>query len=539
MVKRANSVLDYALKDPLIKIDEFNEYYNMNVQLANQSKSEDRNVTINREFMGVRFSVGDNADLRTVKRNPGVTKKPSFVNDRLRAETTEILGEYEVFVNNTIPYRIYDEMDKDETILLGRVFTTGVISSLAWTIDSESPKVSAVIERLYKRHHKPVVTSMIQNTFKYGFTLAEKIWQRENIVAYNMKEGKYKKVYDGEATGLKKIKFQDPKLDFKYFKDRNDEITKIKQVQAKGEVSVNRSKLLWFALDKENSNVFGASRYKQAYEKWYFQDMDFQWITKHLEKYGSPYLEGRYPMGTTTLVLGQPPVNNSQIIVEAANSLSSFGSYALSSERDEKGHLLWSLDFKEPKDISIEPHIQFQDMCDSKKLMALGIVPEVIMSSNFSEKDAAIDLQMHMFGTLVDQIESVIQQDIIDYLVAYNFGDEYVSQVTFNIDRKSLQNSLLMKDLFKEIFRLYMSKDGVLPSVMPDLAHIMDELNLPWVSSEETFVVDENAPKEKTTTSPNPAKDQQNIDDSNGRNRKTPDTRDRGRVADRKSATDT
>jgi len=539
MVKRSNSVLDFALSDPQIKVDDFNEYYNRNtsVTLLNLQPKDDRRTTKETAFMGVNLSVGDNGDLRTVSRNPGVTKKPSFINDRLRMEPSEIDSEYEVYINDTIPFRIYDEMDKDETILLGRIFSIGVLSSLQWTIDCENPKVTAVIGKLYERHHKPIISSMIQNSFKYGFALAEKIWHREDIVAYQMKDGEYKKVFDGQATGLKKVKFQDPKLDFYYYKDRTDEITRIGQQQTRQMVYVKRSKLLWFALDKENSHIFGSSRYKQAYEKWYFQDLDFQWTTKHLEKYGSPFLEGRYPMGSTTLAIGQPPVNNSQIIVQAANSLSSFGSYALSSERDEKGHLLWSLDFKEPKDISIEPHLQFQDMCDRKKLMALGVVPEVIMSSNFSEKDAAIDLQMLLFESLVGQVEGIIQQDIIDYLVAYNFGDDYVSQVKFNMDRKSLQNSNLMKDLFKEIFRLNMSKQGVLPAVMPDLAHIMDELNIPWVPSDEAFVKDKNAPAEPKGTSV--AKQKQQDEDSNGRHRQTPDTRDRGRVADRKSATDT
>src|SRR5699024_1625074 len=136
---------------------------------------------------------------------------------------------------------------------------------------------------------------------------------------------------------------------------------------------------------------------------------------------------------------------------------------------------------------------------------------------NYSNIDALVDILVVILEDIVGQLEDVIRRDVVHQLVEYNFGAEYISKVDFEIDRSALNQRKLWKEILKESLRLGFSTKGYRPANIPDNAKMMDQLGIPYGSFESILFNQPGAELAHTY----PAHQQQRIEDSNGRDRKT------------------
>lgn len=488
------------------------------------------------------FAVGDEGDIRVIDRRirEGQASKLNSGSDSLRNNYNEYDDVYEVYNSDRIGYRTYDKMDKDPMISLGKYVLTGLVSNLKYTIKSPDDKIREVVNFLYKPHHNDLIRNMIRGGLKYGFTFGEKVWQRTNVTVYKKKNSEHTQIYKGRVATLRKVKWLDPRNNFEFYKNQNDELEKVKQQQSGKfeKVEVDRKKLVWYIQDREFSSIFGSSRYKNAYLSWYDSMTSTQWLKRQLRRSGSPHLEGRYPDGEFKVDSQGRKVPANRLMKKYAKALTSTGSVSLPSTKDEEGDYLWRLEYKEPKNTTIDPQLSYLEMLDRRKLQSLGILDSILMAgANFSEVDAKVDLMMLIIEDLVDQIQQVIKMDVIDYLAAYNFGDEAAEMVDFEISKSNLGLRKILKEVATQSIRVLGSRSDVTPKVFPNMEDVLDQLSIPTDKWEEvTEEVEQEMDDQMPDFEGRKAKEERDNDPEDNQN--GPDDRDRDRQSKRDSSVD-
>lgn len=481
------------------------------------------------------YGVGDSGDLRTQRIRGGMKSKLVSGSDRLRNSPEEGARDYEVYNEDRIPFRIYDKMDRDPVIAIGKYFLSALVSILKPKVSHPDEKVEEVVAQLYRDHHNSIVRNSVRTALKYGYAFGEKVWQREDVVVMKDRNDEQTQIFSGRVASLKKIKFLDPSNHFEFWKDKDDELSKIVQQQAHRRVTVKRNKIYWFIMDREFSSIFGTSRYKNIYLDWYQATIDHQYMVRQLQRSGSPHLEGRYPRGTDVMPNGQQ-IPRKNIMMKYAKALTSTGSVNFPNDRDESGNYLWTLEYKEPKNTSIQPHLDFQKFSSQRKLMGLGILSAILLDGgNFSEVDAKVDLMVLMIEDVVDQIEMTIKKDIIEYLTAYNFGPVEAKKVGFKIERSALGLRKILKEIAIQTQRVIASDKNASHRVLPDLGKLYENLGVPYAAIDK--VVEEVEDNDQGGDGEDPMKVQERNEKSNDEHRvKDEDDRERGRRSERDDA---
>lgn len=482
-----------------------------------------------------KLSIEEGGDIRVVdvsSVNPGMTEKA-------KNHPSEMLNTFEVYKRDTIPLETYEKMSRDPVLRLATNIMIGFISSLKYKLKLPDEEDAALINAVYKRFHSETIRSLLKYGLRNGFSFAEKVYVRRTF-SWMSADGS---VSSREAIGYEKIKWLNPRQGFKYYKERKSENLKyIEQNQGvKGYVKIPRRKLVWFAMDKEYGGIFGTSRYKSAFSYWYFSKIDEQHLMKHLQRVGSPHLEIRYPTGISTVDGETEPVQNETIAAHMGKSVVSNGTSIMPSDKDttsssSNSDYLWSAEWKEARNNSIQPHLDFLSFSDARKIQGIGMLPSAILSGgNFSEKDAAADFLQVMLEDVVEQIEAVIRQDILEPVVAYNLGEQLVDVLEFRIDRSGLGKVGLLKELLLQTQRLAWSSSELTPKTIIDLEGIARELGVDSVKVDDYFTVTQQTAPDG---GPTPEDEARRIEDSNGQNRATPDERDRGRPTSSNNATE-
>lgn len=432
-------------------------------------------------------SIGFQRDSVASKVRPGIQVKMISEKESLRNSPGE-KGEFEVSRTDSIPLRDYRRMSRDPAIQLTTLLFRGWIAGLKYDIASPDPQVSAVVNYVLRSVFAETVRNLL-SAIVYGFAFGEKVWQRENVTLRGLNdEGEEEVVFSGQIVSLRKIKFIDPDEGVRFFKDRRDEISRVEQDQSGSKVSVKRRKLLWFALDKEFSNIFGRSRFKNVYDAWYSYQINQQQMLRHVQRTGSPPLKIRYPNGTSYLQTADAwlgtsaaaEVPNVQIAEDMAKTYLNHGACLLPSERDENGHYLWDLEFDTVSNTETSPFTSVLSVLAARMSEGLGVPSALTVGeSNFAEANAQAEMLLVVVEDLVDQLEGVITSDLIRQIVEFNFGPEAVPSVSFTIEKSGLGRRKLFKDIFINTLRTLLSRKDLLPVSVPDLTKLGREMNLP------------------------------------------------------------
>jgi len=439
-------------------------------------------------------------------------------------------GEYEIFTDDPISLQTYKKMSVDPEIAFGTFLLKGWIGGLPYTVECPDPMIKGVVDHILKGLWKDLIRNMM-DALKVGFAFGEKVWERSEVsIAGEDDDGGKKMLYTGKITNLKKVKFLDPSHQFQFFKDKTDEIVRVQQSQRSGDKSVERSKLVWFALDQEYSSVFGKARYKNVYSEWYYSQVNVKYMLSDLQKRGSPHLELRFPRGKSRL--DGELVSNSAIAKSIAKKMMADGIAVLPSETYDNGEHKWTISYADTKQSgSKSPFLDYLRYSDSKKMKGLGIPPSVAdAESNFSSADAGGDMLVVVVEDIVNQLEDCIQKDVVDQIVEYNFGPEMKSLVDLKIDKSALGRRRLMKEILKVMIRSGSSMNGHTIKSWPDPTSMMGELGITAAPFDDVFREMAGADRQAGETPVDEAEDDEDSNDTDGR--RNEDDMDRGRERD-------
>lgn len=481
------------------------------------------------------FSIGGDHDLRDSRR----TSRPSQLerernvlrNDPYRRSSNKS-GDTEVYATDRIPLVTYRRMANDATIGLGMDLLAGLVASLKYTVKLPDKEETRFLRAMYDRHHNYLVSEMVRKGRQNGFCFGQKRWFRR-VIAVDYMDGEERKTSRKSMIDLREVKMINPEGNVRYYVGKDEKIKYVEQDQTNGRIRVGRHMLFWFTHGSNFGSPFGVSTFKRAYPYWHYYKVIFQYALRHLEKVGSPHLEGRYPEGNSTVGAGSSRrrVPNKKVILKMVEAIKSTGGVAMPNERDEKGNYLWSLEYKYPDSNSAANYIEILSYLDDKKLQSNSIPDAVLRSkSNYSETDAKVEILMVNIEDFLNQAETTLRQDILEPMVSYNFGVEKIDMLEFGFDRGALGRRKMLKELLTQYLRVADNQEGLAIDTWIDFKSVLNELGAPTLTRDELFIKDE-ASKSKDLV----AEAQKQEDDNNREvNRVNPSPRPKERSADRK-----
>jgi hypothetical protein len=475
---------------------------------------------------------------RTLRETPEDGKKPKRVDlkEGLINNRGPMFDEDEVYNCDPIPLCEYRAMSFDPKIKLTVKLICGFISRLQYDIETTDPKKKALVDFAIQKVYSTLVRDMAEIAMQNGWQFAEKVWEEKTLKLYDDITGEVS--FQGRAIIPKKIKTLDPENCFYFYIDtKTDDLVRVEQNQRGKIVAVPRKKIFWFALDKKFSNIFGTSRFRSAYQSWFYANGLEQALLTKLDTTGEPVLVVRFPPGQN--FINGKPVPNDVIAAGIIEKVQTEKHIAMPSEKDQGGENLWDIGFVELKNSDNDAYLKAIEYFDKKKVESLGMFGNIIAGeANFSEIDAKEDLTLVLIEDMVDQIEACIQEELVDWIVSYNFGPKHISDVKIKIDRNSLGRSKMLLELLKEMMRIAASEKTGRPKEMPSVGRIARQLNVPtelYSDQIDRGMLDKQMAAEKkmqpkpAAPAANLAKQKQQDEDSNEKNRKTPDKRERER----------
>lgn len=480
--------------------------------------------------------------------NPNREWKATLGKEKLKNDNHYYV-ENQVFNSDAIPLEVYRKMSYDPTISLAMRLIIGMASSLKWNIEASDAKTEAVCRFAIDNVYREMLRNTINISYRYGWFFAEKVWARKETTLYGVNEsGEKKKIFSGFVIYPKKIKGLDPQNRFKFYKDViQDEIVKVAQQQnftsTTGEylyqdVEIKREKIFWFALDKEFSNVFGRSRFKGAYKYWYHQNLSEGYMSSNMASGTQNTVVSRYPAGSTPIrdSYGQS-IENADIGFENLKDAYDGAGLNLPSTRDDKGNYLWDLEFKNAPITDLEKYTPVLNHFMKMILMVMGVPTGILDGdNNASELDAKIDLFFLIFEELLLQLEEVIQKELLDWIVQYNFGPKSISTTKFKFDRNGLGRRNMMKEILINMLRVA-TRPNSQPKNLPDIREICDDLGIPTSSYSDQFMKDPFAIDPMAQPAADGAKDATRQADQNGVDRVNKTTKESERPTKQKSVT--
>jgi hypothetical protein len=421
-------------------------------------------------------------------------------------DPSQSMPEYETWNEDIITSCTYKKMRNDPQILASMRLIKGIVSTLSYEIETTDPRMEAVVSYVLDDVHALLIKTMIDRSFEIGYSFFEKVWQDEKIDLFHYdSDGNKVTSFRGNILSLKKVKSLDPDEGFRFFKERGtDEILYVEQNQSfvnselgATTVVIPRQKLVWFALDQVHSDVFGRSRFKIAYEPWFFTRKVYNYMLAHIRRAGSPPSYAKFPGGVT--IIDGRPVDNNKIAQQILRSLDSQSSVAWSSEpypTADGGGSRWDVGFMDIKNSSPQPFLDVLEILFRQKVLSIGVPDSLIIGDTaYAQMDAAIDLLMQLLEDLLDQLERCIKTDVVDYIVAYNFGQDKTSKLKYRIDRNGLGKIKLMKDVLINLIRFEGSQGDFKPRAVADTAALFRKFGVSTVKFDDAYTekVSENA----------------------------------------------
>jgi hypothetical protein len=521
-----SKALAYVGRDPEVDIYDFEKYFSNIVRSENFQENLEPILIkdVDTKEHGITDSVFNFEGGRQ-------RMSPQMMKGLATNNPTEI-DEYEVFVRDTISTSIYKKISFDPQVTLGLFLLKGWIGGLRYNVVCSDPIKRAIVTYSLDKIWTNLVRDMV-DAVVFGFQFGEKVWERDEVELDDpLSSDEDKNIFKGVVLNYKKIKFLDPNQDFKFYMDETDEITKVTQRNRRGEVTIPRDKLVWFAIDKRHSGVFGTSRLKAVYSTWYYSQITNQLLLRDNEQRGAPHLEVRFPKGSTTL--NGVPVDNSVLAAKYAQSIKSSGVVILPSETDEKGTQKWSVKYADTQQRGdSSPFMNYIKHADNRKLSAIGIPSAVLGDATFGQADAQADLLLVIIEDIVSQIEDAIQKDVLNQLVSFNWGPKEISKFRLVIDRSSLGRKKLFKEVLIQVLRIASSQSGLNPKNIPSIVGMCEDLGIPVSNFKDMFDIAMNTGEpydEDDEGMGDLDREAQAIEDSNGINRIVePDRSDRDR----------
>jgi SPP1 gp7 family putative phage head morphogenesis protein len=300
-------------------------------------------------------------------------------------------------------YRIYEEMRRDDQASVCMSLKRDLVVGAGWSIVSEDEGDQEIADDIYQRLEEDpdcafddMLEQLIDNSYSYGFALAEKIF----------------KFRDDNSLTFRDLKTRHPNS-WLIHTDEHGNVSRYEQRGISKTISVNPKSLIHYINNPMWQNPYGTPDLRNAYEAWIVKRHLVRYFSIFAEKYASPVPIAKYDKGTP-----------SDKVTEIFNIIKKFmqkTAMAIPKEIE--------IDFLESKSNG-EAYIKGINLMNMFIGRAL-VIPDLLgFSGSESQTGGSQALgreQMNVFMQHIKRrrrtLERVVNKHIIQPLIVWNFGN--------------------------------------------------------------------------------------------------------------------
>lgn len=191
-------------------------------------------------------------------------------------------------------YRIYREMLADDTVKACLGFKKVLIHGRAWEITpaggkdatEEQKKQAQFVQHVLQGTHWNRIMRETLSALEFGFSAGEIIWEVRDFKDYGLK------------VVVKDVKHRDPEF-IKIDVDKHANIVGFRQISGymPHEIYIPPEKVIHYQINGQFGNHYGIPDLRAAYRAWWSKKFITQFWNVFLERFGSPLMMMKYPVG--------------------------------------------------------------------------------------------------------------------------------------------------------------------------------------------------------------------------------------------------
>ncbi len=357
----------------------------------------------------------------------------------------------------------YKMMRKYPMCWLGLQFLKLGLADIPLTVDCEDATVKEVTTKMMNKIWRKLVKEATE-CLDHGFKAFE-IRYKTGQVKYNI---------EGNTNNFEGILLKQPKgLDgetITILVQEDGSLRGFRQTVGTQQIDVlvDERKCLLFTHNLESGQYYGMSALEPAYPFWYDANLNRRFHMRWLERKGTGFYKGLYPVGTTETADGEK--DNQDIMLEILENMTEGNVVALPSGRDENGQLMWDITFLNDED-KTDPFITRARYIDEMILKAL-VIPEKALTQGEVGARASIEAFQNMFmqrkQDILNEIVTAINLYLLPQFIEFNFGKNIdaniivgsLSDSTAEVSNVIIQK-LIDKDKVKVDKKWLISKTGI------------------------------------------------------------------------------
>lgn len=419
---------------------------------------------------------------------------------KVAGEVRKLLG---VFNPALVGLRTRLLMRNDPDVAFGLAILRAPIINLRWSITSEDDKIAAFVEDQIRPIYRQAATGL-SLAIGNGQQACEKVWETRDITVLpkkGMAEVSSPLRFPNAWT-YHRFKAIDPRTYSLLIDQEADEWGGIEQnttrlgLPPRGEGNTARvgpeQAALWsFRREEAWGRLDGYPLLDQVYEPWWWKTALSMFANRYYERRADPVLRGR----------GQAEIQDSdgnaidgfEFLAQQMLELKNGSAFMLPSTRDASGNLLFDVDFlaDDKRGDMFQARLQY---LGTQIMRGLWITDEAATSQGSGGRTRSeVHFETMAFSLetiLTEFIEDVVQPQIVDPLVLYNFGERAMRESRTRIRGAGLSEDMraLLKDLVTNLLQVEtITAAGGTMSLADriDAQKIADQLGVPLKSDEE------------------------------------------------------
>ena len=369
--------------------------------------------------------------------------------------------------------KTYQKMRNDPTIALARMTAMVPIRSMSWTVQADDDVPDDVVEFItteLQKHWFQFIKDILL-AWDYGYQPFEKVWKADRNGHWTYRKLK------ALAPGKTEIIVEKSTGEFLGFRQ--------------GKVTIPLEKCFLYTYDGEHGNLYGRSRNENVRATWHRHEELLKRVDSYVTKVAGVIPLVEYPMGKgrdasgsevdnydlAVRLLGQLGQGNG---VAMPNTLSKFAEELVRNGAQPDQVRAWHIEFLEPRSAHGSEFVEL--LRHFETLMIRGwLVPERTISEGQYGTKAEAETHMlamkEMSALELHDILTNINQQIVDPLLYYNFGEDYEGRVYVIAEQADPALAEFFRELVLKIYGEPMNLD--IAKAVLDFDSILDLANIP------------------------------------------------------------
>lgn len=427
---------------------------------------------------------------------PGNALTQQFDLEKTLGQISELLG---TFNPRLVGFDTLNCMRQDPDVALGFGLLRAPIINMNWTVESDDPKIKALIDCQMKQHYRQLATGATL-ALGFGWQALEKVWKVEDTELESTDaQGTTSKLTLPNAFVYKRFKALDQRSIGILIDKAEDDWGGIEQVTnrfgSSKPIQIGRDRsILWsFRREEVWGNLRGFPLLWQAYEPWWFKAATNLFTNRFFERKGDPPWKAR--SGGEVKGSDGTSMDGGTYMQQQMLGLRSSGIINLPSMKDKDGNFIFDVDtFKlENRGDMFQNRLAW---LSTQILRALWITDRAGTAGGgggigTGESEEHKDSMLMMFETILNEwVDCVLNPQVIEPLVLFNFGPEAVKNCKTRVRAGGISRSLqtLMTDLLKSLLQAestLMNGGTLSVGEMIDVRQMAQSLNVPLRPEEE------------------------------------------------------